>query len=150
MRKIVYTMPDGGIAVVTPVRNTHPVPETLTDEEIEQRAWDKIPADALNPRWIEADQVPAERAYRAAWKADGDGIAHDMEKAREIHKAKLRKLRAPKLAELDTAYMRADEAADVAEKARIETAKQQLRDITADPRIAAAQSVDDLKRVTLP
>jgi hypothetical protein len=48
---------------------------------------------------------------------------------------------------LDTAYMRADEVGDQQEKRRIATQKQALRDVTADPRIDAAATPEELKAV---
>jgi len=145
MRKIIYTRPDGGVSVVTPVRNTLPVLESLTDAEIEQRAWNKLPPDAIDPRFVEADAIPVDRSFREAWKADGAAIAHDMAKCREIHKERLRQLRAPKLAALDTEYMRADEAGDAAKKAEIAARKQALRDVTKAPEISAARTPEELK-----
>lgn len=146
MRKISYTRPDGGLSVVHPVRNT--VGEKLTtDAEIEQRSWDKLPADAINPQWINESAVPTDRTFRNAWKANAGGIDVDMLKARELHRHKLRELRKPKMEALDTAYMRADETGDTTEKTRIAALKQALRDVTADLAIDAARTPDKLKAV---
>lgn len=59
----------------------------------------------------------------------------------------MRAARAPKLAALDIAYQRADEAGDDAEKARITALKQALRDVTSDPAIEAATTTEILKSV---
>jgi len=146
MRKIIFSRPDGGLSVVHPVINTHGEADDFTEDQAEQRAWDKLPANAINPRWIDAADIPADRTFRDAWE-DNDGVKVNMPKAREIHKVKLRLLRGPKMAALDIAYMRADEIGDSAEKARIKAQKQALRDVTADPRISAATTPDDLKAV---
>ena len=146
MRRIIYTRPDGGLCVVHPVRNT--VGETLrTDKEIEQRAFGKLPSDAINPQFVELNALPLDRTFRNAWKQNGSLVGHDMGKARDIHRDALRFLRKPKLEVLDMAYLRADEQGDVAEKARIAAKKQVLRDVTDDPRIEAAQSPEQLKAV---
>jgi len=142
MRKIIYTRPDGGVSVVHPARNT--IGETLeTEAEIEQRAWNKLPADAINPQFV--DTVPADRTFRGAWKMSQDGISVDMPKAVEIHKEKLRQLRAPKLAALDVAYQRADEEGDAAKKAEIVAQKRELRDVTNHQSVLGAKSPEELK-----
>lgn len=146
MRKIIYTKPDGGIAVVHPVRNTKG--ETLTtDAEIEQRAWDRLPPEAINPQWVDESAIPTDRTFRNAWKAGNGCVDHHMAKCRELHKEKLRQLRAPKLAALDVEYMQADEIGDATKKAQIAAKKRALRDVTKDPAIDAAQTPEELKSV---
>lgn len=193
MRKIIYTMPDGGVAVTTPVRNTigetlvlvsPAVPEVLevipatpevldvdgdvivaaqpertviktprieavyremTDEEIEQRAWAKLPPDAINPQFVDPSQIPADRTFRNAWKPDAGAVVVDMVKAVAIHKDRLREIRAPKLAALDSEYMKALEQNDTARMQIVAARKQALRDVTTDPSLTAAKTPDDLK-----
>jgi len=143
MRKIVYTRSDGGLSVVTPVINTQGEASDFTEAQAEQRAWNKLPDDAINPRWADPTEIPSSREFRNAWEDVGT-VQVNMPKAREIHKDWLRKLRKPLLSELDVAYQRADEIGDVAEKQRIAAEKQVLRDITAHPGIEAAQTPDEL------
>lgn len=145
MRKIIYTRPDGGLSVVHPVINTYPQREQITEAEAEQRAWDKLPKDAINPQWV--DSVPADRTFRNAWKAEGGAIVHDMVKCRAIHRDVLRAKRQPLMAALDVEYMRADEAGDTAKKAEIAAKKQALRDVTKDPVIDAARTPEELKAI---
>ena len=147
MKRIVYTKPDGNLAVVTPVINTFPSPENMTEDEALARALSKLPAGAVNPVVVEEAAIPTDRAYRDAWSVSGNSVIHDMTKAREIHKNKLRELRATKFPKLDIDYMRADEAGNNALKIQIAQQKQSLRDVTADPRIAAAQTPEELKLV---
>jgi hypothetical protein len=135
MRVIIYTL-NGHLAVVRP-----------TSPAEEERAWAQLPPQAINPRWAEdTDEIPSDRTFRGAWKDTGV-VSVDMPKAREIHREKLRELRAPKLVALDIEYMRADERADSAEKSRIALKKQALRDVTEDPRIESASTPDELKAV---
>ena len=95
-RKIIYTRPDGGVSIVHPVRNT--VGETLTtDAEIEQRAWDKLPAYAITPRYIEVSEIPADRTFRDAWKAD---FTIDLDKAKAIHTKRLQGIEKAKVPDL--------------------------------------------------
>jgi len=84
-------------------------------------------------------------SYRDAWRLGGSRIVFDMPKAREIHRERLRALRAPVLAALDVEYQRADEDGDAARKRDVVARKRRLRDATSDPRIDAAMSVDELR-----
>ena len=113
----------------------------------EEASWAKLPPDAINPRWADQSEIPADRTFRNAWKDGGASVVHDMPKCRELHKETLRSKRKPLMDALDTAYLRADEIGDVAEKARIAAKKQALRDVTADPAIAAAATPEELKAV---
>jgi hypothetical protein len=72
-------------------------------------------------------------------------ITINLDKAREIHKDFMREARAPQLAALDVQFMRAVEQADTTTQAEIAAEKQALRDVTADPDIAAATDVEELK-----
>lgn len=74
-------------------------------------------------------------------------VTVDMAKARDIQRERIREMRAPVLAELDTAYQRADERGDTEAKANIASRKQALRDATEDPAIEAAQTPEELKAV---
>lgn len=141
MRKIIYTKPDGGVAVVHPVRNTYPKLEELTDAEVEQRAWSGLSPEATDAQWIEADQVPTDRTFRNAWKAGVGGIEHDMVKCREMTKERLRADRAPLLSAQDVAFQRALETNS--STAAIVAEKQRLRDVTK--MVTDSLSLDELK-----
>jgi len=91
--------------------------------------------------------VPADRTFRGAWQFDGNAVEIDMDKARDIHRDNLRAERAPKLAALDVAYMKALEQGHVT--TTIAAEKQALRDVTDDARIADATTPDALKALTL-
>lgn len=96
---------------------------------------------------VEHADIPTDREYRNAWDHDGQSFTHDMTKAREIHKSKLRELRAPLLDSLDVQFMKALETG--APTQTLVAKKQRLRDVTADPRIAAATTIDELRIVGL-
>ena len=98
----------------------------------------------LSWREIDPKDLPQDRTFRNAWKPD---LTVDMAKARDIWRDKMRRARAPKLAELDIEYQRADEAADVVRKRDVARRKQALRDVTKDPRIEAASTPEALKAV---
>ncbi len=71
------------------------------------------------------------------------GFGIDMAKAREIHKEKIRVARAPKLAELDIEFQKAQETS--ADTSAIIAKKQALRDAPADSAIAADSDTASLK-----
>ena len=70
-------------------------------------------------------------------------IKTDIAKAKEIHKANIRLVREPKLAELDIEFQRALETS--ADTSAIIAKKQALRDAPADSAIDAATTTDELK-----
>lgn len=91
--------------------------------------------------------VPTDRTFRGAWQFNGDAVEVDMTAAKVIHKDNLRAERAPRLADLDVAYMKALEAGTGADA--IAAQKTTLRDITDDARIDAAANPDALKALDL-
>ena len=93
--------------------------------------------------------IPPNRAFRNAWQFSGPAVEVDMTKARGIQKDRLRSERKPKLEELDTQYMLADENGDSAGKKAVAERKKALRDMTADPRIEAAATPEALLALTL-
>lgn len=100
MRKIVYTNSSGILCVVHPVRNT--IGETLTtDAEIEQRAWDKLPVDAINPVFVDESVIPTDRTFRNAWEHGGDSVIQNITKAKNIAHDVRRTARSAEFAPLD-------------------------------------------------
>ena len=71
------------------------------------------------------------------------GFGIDMTKAREIHKTNIRNARAPKLAELDIEFQKAQETS--ADISTIVAKKQALRDAPADSGIESASDDAALK-----
>ena len=138
---VVLTRADGTVAVMT-----FPGMPTPSDIAAELA---KMPGQQfVSHRLLDAAELPSTREYRDAWTDSGSGpLSHDMPRAREIHKARLRAERAPLLAALDVEYQRAIEANDSGRKQRVAATKQRLRDVTADPRIQAAETIDALAAV---
>jgi hypothetical protein len=91
--------------------------------------------------------VPADRTFRGAWQFNGAAVEIDMAAAKEIHRDNLRAARKPLLDALDVDYMKALETGGDA--AAVAAQKQTLRDVTADARIEAATTPDELKALTL-
>lgn len=77
-------------------------------------------------------------------------ISINIDKAKEIVKTNLRRERQPVLEALDVAFMRAVEARDTSEQARIAVKKKMLRDATIQPSLTGASTVEQLAAVTLP
>ena len=149
MKRIIYTRPDGGVSIVSPAAEQRLLTET--EEEFMVRIQTLVvPSDAINPQIVDESVIPTDRTFRNALRQTGSALTHDMPKCRDIWRNKLRELRRPKMAALDAAYMQADERGDTVEKARIAVEKQALRDVTADPRIEAAQTPNELKAVMPP
>lgn len=73
------------------------------------------------------------------------GFGIDMAKAKELHKNNIRYARAPKLAELDIEYQKAQETNNTSEQASVAAKKQALRDAPADSAIDSATTTDELK-----
>jgi len=72
-------------------------------------------------------------------------IIIDLEKAKPIAKDILRKERAPVLASLDVAFMRAVETGNTSLQTAIAGQKQELRDITNHISLVNAETATDLK-----
>lgn len=130
---------DGGVSIL----------QMLDDADFAEE-FDKWKAVA-DPAWLPAaitivddDEVPADRTFRNAWTHDGKTFGVDISKAQEVVKQRLREARAPKLAALDTEFLRAAEAQDAAKLTEIAEKKQALRDITAHASITNAKTVKGL------
>ena len=72
-------------------------------------------------------------------------IVINLQKAKEIKKDMVRAERAPILAQLDVEFLKAVEMGDTAKIQEISAKKQALRDVTTDPDILEATSVEELK-----
>ena len=133
MKRIIYTRPagmidandEGGVSVVTPNINTN---EILTEEEAVQRAFDKLPAGAINPQIVEANTISSDRTFRNAWEKDEKVIKTNMTKAKDMTKDRLRVERKPLLEAQDILFNKALETG--ASTTAIVTEKNRLRDIT--------------------
>ena len=136
MRKILFTNTDGSLSLVHPVCNT--IGETLTtDAEIEQRAWDKLPVDAINPVFVDESVIPTDRTFRNAWEHGGDSVIQNITKAKNIAHNKRRQARSAEFAPLDI------KATIPSEAAAAEAARQAVRD-----KYAAMQTAIDAATTT--
>jgi hypothetical protein len=145
LRKILYTRPDGGVTVIHPTRNTLGEVPGITDAEIEQRAFAKLPMAATNPQFVDLAVIPSDRTFRDAWEHGGNTVVHNMAKARTIAQDRVREARGPRFTALDADYIRALEDNDTSKQAQIKAQKAILRNAPADPRIANAADPVALK-----
>jgi hypothetical protein len=135
--RIAFTRPDGGVTIVFPVPDCG-----LTLEQIIDRS---VPADAPHVILDASDLHPdTDNFFNALTLNTAKGeLSFDLDKAKELHKEKLRSARAPKLTELDVAFQRALESGGdtkvVAEQ------KQELRDVTKHPKLVKAKDVGSIK-----
>ena len=149
MKRIIYTRPagmidandEGGVSVVTPNINTN---EILTEEEAVQRAFDKLPAGAINPQIVEANTISSDRTFRNAWEKDEKVIKTNMTKAKDMTKDRLRVERKPLLEAQDILFNRALETSS--DTSDIVTEKNRLRDITNQ--VNSMTTLNQLKAAT--
>lgn len=139
MNNIAWKRPDGGVTITW-----------LTSESSgpEQEAEKLLRRGDIPSGWVLAGynvEVPADRTYRNAW-AFGEGrITHDLVKAKNIQRDKIRAVRSALLLKLDTLYLQADETNDHEKKRKIIDLKNQLRSAPQDPSIDAAKTIEELK-----
>jgi len=97
----------------------------------------------------EHEQFNVDRRYRNALRDNAGKIEYDIVAARECHRNKFRMDRSNHLPLLDIQWMRAIAAGDKELADAIEVERQMWRDAPIDPRIDAAQSVEELKQITV-
>lgn len=112
---IIFTEGDG-VAII------HPAPGTTVEQLVAA-----VPVGAQYAL-IDAADIPEDRYFREAWTLGETGLVVDIEKAKDIQRDHWRRLRAPKLAALDEAFMRALEEGQ--STTEIVAAKNALRDVT--------------------
>lgn len=131
--RIIYSTPDGGVAVITPA------PECgLTIEEIAAK---DVPAGT--PYEIIDAAAQPDRTFRNAWVRNGKAIGHDMPKAKAITHDKRRLSRAAEFAPLDLEATIPAKAAQAEAKRAAVRAKYDAIQVTID----AANTVAELKTI---
>lgn len=142
MRKISYVAQNGQLHIEHPAYGTR---DGFTDEEVFQRALSLVQSRGVTDiKIIDDADIPKDRTFRNAWNKD---LVVDMPKAVEIQKDTLRFMRAQKLLDADVEFLKAVEAGDTKKQKEISDKKQALRDVTNDPRLAAAKTPEELKAV---
>lgn len=115
---IIFTNQNGGVSVCIPTGE-------LTVEQVQAK---DIPA-GIESFIVKADSLPEEDSdFFDAWEQTKGKVTVNLEKAKEITKARLRIERAPLLAAQDVAFQRALE--NGADTTAIVAEKKRLRDVT--------------------
>lgn len=141
---IVWTLEDGTVRITQMIDDTIDV-----DAEVERIAANHPELTFQFTGKMSETGIAINYFYGALTLDEDNNFAYDMAKARDIWRNMLRRLREPKLQDLDLQYQLALEADDAELKAEIIAKKNILRDCTANPDIEAATSLNDLRR-TLP
>ena len=98
---------------------------------------------------VDPASLPADRSYRDAWTHDGTGIVHDMNKAREIHREKLRRRRVALFEANDLKLRDAILDTDLQAQRAAKAERNRLRDVTKHPEIEKARTIEELKGLRL-
>lgn len=133
---ITYQTEDGGVAVVYPAPG----------QDLEKVIAEVVPP-GVSRAITTADKLPPDRYFRNAWEYDGpQAVKVNVEKAKEVQRNVWRRMREPKLKELDVEVMKAVERGDAKRRSKLADDKQALRDVTETP------LPDDLEaiRATIP
>lgn len=101
---------------------------------------------SLMPVIVKEEELP-DYSFRRAWDIVEGKVVIDIDKAKEIHRERMRIARNLKFPELDIAYQRSTETNNNKNTKEIISQKQQLRDAPADPRIENCTTVQQLKMV---
>jgi len=135
MAKIIYET-ETGISII------HPTGEVSIDVVFQKDVPEQYKATAMI---VEDDVIPSDRQFRNAWKYEEGKIVEDINKAKEIHKDRLRAEREIAFKPLDVEFMKSFEQGtdtkDILEE------KQRLRDITK--LVDKCETIEDIKKITI-
>ncbi len=103
MKKIIWTTPEGTLAVFTPSYNDELRPPDESDGDYALRKAPLVCPTGLTWRMIDDTEHPGmeDKVFRRAWVDDSVAITVDMPRARDIHLFYIRKARKNRLEELD-------------------------------------------------
>lgn len=135
---IVYQLKNEPLAIITPTQ------EGLDKLGIEGIVKRRVP-EGVEYKIIKEDELLNDRYFRDAWELKNGKIVENLDKAKEIHKEKLREERKPLFEKLDVDYMRALERNE--ETKFIISEKTRLRDITK--KVDSCENLDDIKKVKI-
>ena len=135
---IVYQLKDQPLAIITPTK------EGLDKLGIDGIVKRRVPEGA-EYKIIKEDELINDRYFRNAWELKNGKIIENLDKAKEIHKEKLREERKPLLEKLDVDYMRALERNE--ETKFIISEKTRLRQIT--DKVNSCETLEDIRKVKI-
>jgi len=128
MKRIIYTRADGGCNIVVPNPRGKARDET-EDQYLDRLITRVVPQGSTDVAKVEKNTVPANRAFRDAWRQAGGVITTDMPIARGLHLERIRHIRNAELAKTDADYLKATDTGDAAGEATLKTRRQELRDM---------------------
>jgi len=127
---IAYTAADGGLAIVRPVAT--PAAGETEAAFLSRLAAMVVPPEAREIQVLPASALPDDRLFRAAWRAGpSGGVVIDLACARALRLGQIRAARDRLLARLDGPMLRALEAGNQPDLARLQARRQALRDLPA-------------------
>lgn len=133
-KRIIFTRPDGGVSIIVPAPG-------VADAD-----WMKdIPADAIAPEVVDVADIPQDRTFRAAWKAEGKKCVEDLVKSKEIAHEIRRAKRAAEFAPFDEAI--AKQLPGKKDTAEAERVKIREKDAALQVSIDSAADVTELKQL---
>lgn len=136
---IVYKDADGSCGVISP-----------TEEELKKRSIKEIAkTDILVAEYhiCNSDRVPSDKNFRQAWVYTKKGIDIDMEKARQMHLERIRKVRNSKWPDFDNRYTIAQR--DGEDLKKLEKERKTLKNIPQkiEPLIKKAKTPEELIQI---
>lgn len=90
------------------------------------------------------DTIPTDRTYRNALQYNGALLYHDLEKAKDIHRDHIRKMRNLEMDQLDKDWMKATGQGNKKEADDVEAKRQEMRDAPALD-LSSATTTEELK-----
>lgn len=136
VKKVVYT--NNGKVVVNSI-DTRNLDQVYIDRMVSQGFTDAVV--------IDASTFPENNKYSDAWELSGNSITVNMSLAKNIKRDTLRRERESQFQIMDKLYIEAQSSKKGLED--IKTRQQYLRDITENPAIEAATTVDELDTITI-
>lgn len=127
--------------------------EVFAEVERYAQHWAKEGMVVASWRRISQDEhllFEKDREYRDAMEETPNGIGHNMPKARLLHQAKLRHWNGDRFMTLDREWVDAFASGDKQKADGVEAKRKMLRDFVNDPRIATAQTIEELKQILPP
>ena len=115
------------------------------------REGSKIP-DNVESHIVEDTELPADHEcstlceFFDAWEWGDSGARVNMNRARELHRTRIRQARDIALYNLDVPWMKAQESGDLDEQNRIKTEKERLRDLPSTFDLAVFTTPESLKQ----
>lgn len=147
--KIALTFKDETLGIMTFITRGAPnIYREPTRENIDaecRKAFGHTGNPVMSWVMVSDNAFPKDRTYRNAWRWRGNRVEHDMPAAREIHRGLIRERRAKLFDELTVEQERAGR--DATKLDALESRRQRLRDATADPRIEAAKTIEELREI---